>query len=746
MASVLNTTLDLALVIFGFGLLIFVHELGHFLAARWAGIRVLAFAIGFGPAFVSYRKGMGLQRGSSEAAYNELLLQARSKNPDERIAARQRLAGETQAGGPIATTEYRLNVLPLGGYVKMLGQEDGNPAAVSAAPDSYQSCPPIKRMVVISAGVIANIITALVLFIAVFTIGLRTEPAVIGIVDPAGPASNAVLVNASDFENNPPQARLLPGDRVIEVDGEEPRHFNDLGTRVAMSDPARPLSMTIRRKGYDTPIELELAPRVGVTSRLREIGVGPPFTLTLDPQWRDVPEWRERFDTMGLFDIEPGMQLVSLDGTPLETHAEISQIADASSGKPMQAEFLSDEGRRFWVELMPTPDLEVHDANPAADVITPVDHLLGLMPVLGVSDVLDRGFEQGLRSGDIFLRLGETEFPSVLTGVREIKRHAGRTIQAAVLRERERGGYRIEELEMEVTREGTIGFSYSTTGVNDRLFAMPLESLQPMAGGEAFTPAANRLIDSPGTRIVAIEGQSVWSLEDLRRALKQATQDAYEQGEPSAEVAIDVVPWWQPGPLPSTDDTDQQGTAAHDITEVPAELGPATQKVWTLTRSEIESLHELGYTLGPVSSLFEPERFLLKAEHPLGAVGLGMSETRRVAQQTYLTFLRLFQGSVKIEHLRGPVGIAHIGTMIADRGLIWLMFYMALISINLAVVNFLPLPIVDGGQFIMLLYEQFTGRAVPIAVQTGLTLVGLALVAMVFLVVTFNDISNLLGR
>ena len=62
---------DLVLVLLGFGLIIFVHELGHFLAARWAGIRVLAFAIGFGPPLVTYRKGLGLRRGSSEAEYFE---------------------------------------------------------------------------------------------------------------------------------------------------------------------------------------------------------------------------------------------------------------------------------------------------------------------------------------------------------------------------------------------------------------------------------------------------------------------------------------------------------------------------------------------------------------------------------------------------------------------------------------------------------------------------------------------------
>jgi regulator of sigma E protease len=143
--------------------------------------------------------------------------------------------------------------------------------------------------------------------------------------------------------------------------------------------------------------------------------------------------------------------------------------------------------------------------------------------------------------------------------------------------------------------------------------------------------------------------------------------------------------------------------------------------------------------------LFEPEQVLLKASSPAAALSMGFAETRRVMLTTYVTFLRLFQGTVKVEHLKGPVGIAHLGTLVAGKGLIWLLFFLALISVNLAVVNFLPLPIVDGGQFLFILYEQLSGRPVPMAVQSIATLAGLVLIGCVFLTVTYNDIRQLLG-
>ena len=112
---------------------------------------------------------------------------------------------------------------------------------------------------------------------------------------------------------------------------------------------------------------------------------------------------------------------------------------------------------------------------------------------------------------------------------------------------------------------------------------------------------------------------------------------------------------------------------------------------------------------------------------------------------TYLTFERLFEGTVKVEHLKGPVGIAHMGTRIAEKGIPWLLFFMALISVNLAVINFLPLPIVDGGQFIFLILEQIRGKPVSVEVQNIATVLGLVLIGAVFVVVTFHDIAGLFG-
>lgn len=80
MLQSLSTLFNVLLMILGFGLVIVVHEFGHFAAARWAGVRVHTFAVGFGTAICTWRKGLGFRWGSSEKEYFRLL--ARNSHPE----------------------------------------------------------------------------------------------------------------------------------------------------------------------------------------------------------------------------------------------------------------------------------------------------------------------------------------------------------------------------------------------------------------------------------------------------------------------------------------------------------------------------------------------------------------------------------------------------------------------------------------------------------------------------------------
>ena len=138
----------------GLGFIIFIHEFGHFAVAKWCRVRVERFSIGFGPVIWSFMKG---------------------------------------------ETEYALSIIPLGGYVKMLGQDDIDPnqmtsEVIAKDPRSYTSKTVPQRMAIISAGVIMNLITGTMMFCGAFLLGLHSMPSVVGGVSPGSPAWAAPAV------------------------------------------------------------------------------------------------------------------------------------------------------------------------------------------------------------------------------------------------------------------------------------------------------------------------------------------------------------------------------------------------------------------------------------------------------------------------------------------------------------------------------------------------------------------------
>jgi regulator of sigma E protease len=726
--GMLGTFFDFLLVAVGFGMIVFIHELGHFVAARWAGIRVLTFSLGFGPAIGSYRKGLGIRRGSSEPEYESLLRRGMSTG--------------------VSPTEYRLNWLPLGGYVRMLGQEDLNPGAVSGDSDSYQRCKPWKRMVVISAGVVCNVILALVLFLVVFMAGLKTEPAMIGGVDPTSPAARAVAMNADELKVT--RVGLQAGDVLEEINGTRPNRwngmkpnsFNDLTIETAMSRRGEPINLAVRREGVAQTLNFQIVPRTGKVTGLQELGVAPSLSAkTLGAKKGSMnPGTRMALDRAGLVGFEPGMILKAVDGRAVETADAISNAMRDSNGAPVRLTFEASDGKRVESVIQPKATLQsaLLSLGDDSKTVTPIDHLLGLQGVLRIENASPEGTkwkasDQGLRDGDIFARIGDVEYPSVAVGMWTIKSLKEKRVPVSVLRKDESG--RLVEVAIEggvqVNSEGRIGFSAGDSDDVETVLAAPvqsttLESTTAVVGDQTgsrereLTPAAG-VFTTPGSRIVDVAGTAVTNFTQVREALKASTAKARTMGAESATVPVLIR---RPG--------------------LNGAEGVAETIAWTLSKAEIEVLHGLGWQPPfQLGGLFEMREITLKGQGPAAAVLMGVSETRRVMLSTYTTFLRLFQGTVKVEHLKGPVGIAHMGTILADRGFIWVLFFLAMISVNLAVINFLPLPIVDGGQFLLLVFEQVRGKPAPIGFQNAITMAGMLLMGSVFLVVTFNDLRHL---
>lgn len=695
----LSTAANLLLVIIGFGSLILVHELGHFLAAKWAKVRVHDFAIGFGPAIVSYRRGIGVRMGSTIGEY-ERRMRAAGKHP-----MRDHLDG-------VSDTEYRLNWFPLGGYVRMLGQDDSNPAAISDAPDSFTSQKVWKRMVIISAGVVMNILVAAALFIAVFMHGRIAPAPVVGVVAQDSPAAVAQPIEASAALAGGPGLR--PGDEVVSIDGKPAHTFADLQIAAATAVPGQPKRFTVRRDGVEGELTFIVRPEKSTTGPGVQIGVAPGLSGTLAeflPGDEDLA--RAELAKVGLEGVWSGMSIVEAGGAPASTWRELNAAVQASGGAPVSVVFETPTGERIERTVQPRPELQT------AGVIVPqspapmrAPHLAGLMPPMLVQEATRDASIAALRSGDLLVRIESLEWPDLPGALRTLHGVRGGEASLSVLRD----GERIEAT-VGVSAEGMLGVSLD--GVGAPAIVTRIAPATDASGADRAPWPGAGLDLPPGTKIELVDGAPVATFADLRAALRDATASALA-AESGASVALTVR-------LPLAGGTDTEEVAL------------------TLATDEVRALHDLGW-LNPVDPLFfRPVTTLQKAEGPIAALGMGLHETNRIVRLTYLTLLRFFQGSVEIEQFSGPVGIAHVGTRIAQDGFISLLFFLAVISANLAVINFLPLPIVDGGHMVYLAIEGVTGKPVSVAVQNIAALLGLCVIAGFFLVVTFNDIKNLLG-
>lgn len=149
-----------------------------------------------------------------------------------------------------------------------------------------------------------------------------------------------------------------------------------------------------------------------------------------------------------------------------------------------------------------------------------------------------------------------------------------------------------------------------------------------------------------------------------------------------------------------------------------------------LTKEEFTNNYKIDYTVYVFGQTIK-EKLLL-----------GISTTNSIIYQSFIGILQLFKG-INLNKLSGPIGIFKSGSSAATKGFLDFIIFLALISISLAVLNVLPIPIVDGGQFFLMSIYKLFGYGVPQALQHVLTYCSFALIAIMTLYSTYNDIIRL---
>jgi regulator of sigma E protease len=706
---------NVLLILLGFGLLIFVHELGHFAAAKWANIRTEAFAVGMGPVIVAWRRGVGFAAGSTHHR-----VVARTGKPAHELSD-----VELVRHG-IGETEYSLRWIPIGGFVKMLGQDDLRPGERSEERRSYNVAPIGKRMIVVSAGVIMNLVLAAALFVVVFMVGVRFEAPVVGGVAASAPAGTTLPDNAAALRITEPG--LKPGDRVVAIDGKRTETFNELFIAAAMSRPDVPITLTVERAGYDRPLVFSMHAEHSPMLGMRSIGVDAAASAQLRGPGRKG-DMQRALEALGLAQhgVAPGMALIEANGRHVDTFQQLQQHASESGGAPIVTRWahLDRDGRAtsepVEVVLTPQPDFATMGyVDTGEKTIQNFElGLFGMLPLVRIEQVVEDSPNVGiLHEGDAVVWLGELHAPRLRQFREYIRDHPAGPLKMTVVRDGEEMNVTATVRRRSVAdRAGMLnvlpGYAWDSP-----YMAGPMAQVLARANGEReprFTPIAKHDLPT-GALLHSVGDRPVSNWIELREALREETRDAFA-GRYATEVPLAVS-------LP----------LEQAIVSMNLELGA----------EDVQLLHSLGWTIHLPPMIFEPLFTVRTAGgNPFRAVVMGVEETHKMLVMTYLTIDRLFRRTVGVDQLRGPVGIIHLGTQIAERGMLYLLFLLAVISVNLAVINFLPLPILDGGLFLFLIYEKLKGRPPSVAFQNALTVIGLAMIVALVIVVTYHDIMRL---
>jgi regulator of sigma E protease len=256
------------------GVLVFIHELGHFLLARWNGVRVITFSLGFGP------KLLKVQRGD---------------------------------------TEYCISAIPLGGYVKMAGEnpEDHH----TGADDEFMAKSKWQRFQILIAGPVMNILLAVVLLAAVLMQGADVlayldRPAVVGAVQEGSPAE---------------KAGIQPGDTIIRFGTADVRTWEHLDMAVA-ARPEREVDMTVIRNGREQQLKVrpdltELRTRNDARFEVGTIGVLPDVYPSVQSTVPGSPSEAAGF--------KPGDEILAVDGKRMVFRSMVIDVISKKADQPV---------------------------------------------------------------------------------------------------------------------------------------------------------------------------------------------------------------------------------------------------------------------------------------------------------------------------------------------------------------------------------------------------------------------------
>ena len=703
----------------GLGFIIFVHELGHFLVAKACGVKCDKFMIGFD-------------------------------------------IGGYKIGKQFGETYYGIGILPLGGYVRMMGQNDdprmseeqikeseatvGQEGVVTKeimGPDgemhqidarSYIAKTVPQRMAIISAGVIMNVIFAFVFAMIAFAVGVPSQPSLLSGTDPGGPAW---------------KANLVAGDQIVSINGHKTDWYDQLRGEVMLSSEDDPLALEVLHlDGTTETLQLKSSQE---RIKIPQIGVLGPSSMTLSDQ-----ETTSKFTPCeALADqIPAGSTITKVGDQDIANYREFQQVLVRSASQPLSLTLQppTPKAKKGEEPVVPEPVTVDIPANQAEYV--------GLVMKMGPITAVQKGSpaeQAGLLAGDTITAIngkpvgmvdettigwdprtlgdeltamGERSETVELTVERPVTPSADEEADKEKDEEKKEKDSKDEELPKPVeTTTETISVALRPVTWLERPVTLKSPASAPALGIAYYllNEVVGVVPDSPADKADLHAGDKIVSAmlvikddykKDYKTSSKPIELDEATQVWSSVLLQLQDVP---PGTQLEV------GVLRKDKKE------PELVKLDVVSDTD----HYFPYRGLNLTPILE-DRY---GETMGDQASMAWGETKNALLSVYRFLYRVVHGDIDARMLGGPITIARASYMQAIEGPGKLLLFLTLISANLAVVNFLPIPVLDGGHMVFLAYEGIFRRPPNENFAGVLNLLGLAFIICLMLFVFGLDLG-----
>lgn len=443
--------------------------------------------------------------------------------------------------------------------------------------------------------------------------------------------------------------------------------------------------------------------------------IGEP---TLSPVIGDLPQSSAAYAA----GFRSGDNIVAVNGKPITTWDELQKTVEQHGDVPVRFELQRADGTKETIQT--APKLATNKNVLSWD--RTVGEIEGLTfssraSVVGVADPASVAGAAGLRTGDIITAIDGTKITKWRELTQEIAKHTSRdSIHFTV----ERGNFDEHAANKEpTTLDVTVPVNATAKGKEgtEALAALGIEFPELyLAGLEKDSPAAKAGLQM-GDRIVSIDGQQVNSFEQVATIIRSAGDKLAPESTKAPTLSLVV----------KRDGDEKQVAVAPNMRQ---RMSPQGKE---------ERRFEIG--IRPMMVEAMPQTFKWSTTSPIVALERGFTQTLKWTNMTVLSFVRLFQAEVSAKNIGGFLSIGQMAKKSWQIGPSQFLMAMAIISINLFILNLLPVPVLDGGHLVFYTIEAIKGaplsmRKMEIAQQVGLVLL---LGLMVFAL--FNDVTRLFG-